>query len=73
MYLDDHLPTHFHVRYIEHSARLTIETLEILDGFLPRRALSLVLEWAVLHRDELHENWRLAQMGLPLVRIAPLE
>jgi hypothetical protein len=73
MYFDDHMPTHFHVRYAEHSARITIDTLELFDGFLPRRALSLVLEWAVIHRDELRENWVLAQNGMPLIKIAPLD
>ena len=34
-----------------------IETLEVLRGSLPRRALALVLEWAAAHREELRANW----------------
>lgn len=73
MYYDDHVPPHFHVKYGEHRAQINIETLEILEGELPRRALSLSIEWAVLHRNELRQNWQKAREGLPLQAIAPLE
>lgn len=73
MYYNDHLPTHFHAKYGESSAQVGIETLEIVEGELPRRALALVLEWAALHRDELRENWELARAGLPLNPIDPLD
>ena len=42
-------------------------------GNLPPRPLALVVEWTSLHQAELLENWRLARLGQPLVRIAPLE
>jgi hypothetical protein len=32
-----------------------------------------VLEWAVVHRPELRENWRLAEEHAPLRPIEPLE
>lgn len=73
MYYDDHLPAHFHVRYAEYRATVTIDTLEIMDGILPRRAMALVLEWAAIHREELRTNWRLAREGLSLQPIDPLE
>lgn len=38
-----------------------------------RRALGLVREWAAEHRDELMENWLLADAHESLHRIAPLE
>ncbi len=44
MYYNDHLPAHFHAKYGKSSAQVSIETLEIIDGELPRRALALVLE-----------------------------
>jgi hypothetical protein len=40
MYYDDHMPPHFHAYYAEHDAALTIETLEVLEGNLPKRAFS---------------------------------
>lgn len=59
MYYNEHGPAHFHVRYGEKKAIMTIETLKILDGSIPTPVLALVLEWVSLHRDELSENWRL--------------
>jgi hypothetical protein len=45
----------------------------IIEGVLPRRAISLVLEWAFEHREELVENWRRAERRLNLLKINPLE
>jgi uncharacterized protein DUF4160 len=73
MYYDDHAPPHFHAYYGEHSAKMEIETLNTLAGSLPRRARALVLEWAAEHRDELRENWLLAENHQPLNDIDPLE
>jgi hypothetical protein len=73
MYYDDHIPAHFHVRYAEHRAKVAIDTLDLTDGELPRRALALVLEWAALHRAELRDNWQRAREGQPLEPIDPLE
>jgi len=73
MYYDDHFPAHFHAIYGEYRTQIDLETLEILEGELPRRALSLVIEWAVMHRNELRQNWLYAREGLPLQDIAPLE
>lgn len=70
---NDHQPPHFHARYAEHEAVIRLDTLELEAGYLPRRALALVLEWSAMHRAELRENWERAQSGEPLVAIAPLE
>ena len=73
MYYDDHNPPHFHVFYGEYEAQVSIDTLEVIKGKLPKRALALVLEWAVEHRNELREDWRLAELYEPLDKIEPLE
>lgn len=73
MYFNDHMPAHFHAEYGEHVAELTIETLEVIRGYLPNRVLGLVLEWAVLHRQELRNNWELARAKETLIAIEPLE
>ena len=52
---------------------MIIETLSLLSGHLPPRALGLVAEWAATHQKELHDNWDLARRHLPLKAIAPLE
>jgi hypothetical protein len=66
-------PPHFHAKYDEYRARINIETLETMEGEIPWRAFSLVLEWTVLCRKELRQNWLNARDGLPLQDIAPLE
>ena len=73
MYYNDHSPPHFHARYGENEIRVDIETGEILSGTFPRRAHRLVLEWFELHRNELLEDWDLAQDRKPLNKIEPLE
>jgi len=73
MYFDDHGPPHFHAVYGQDEASLSIETLSVIDGALPRRALSLVLEWASAHRSELRDNWGRAERHQPLRPVAPLD
>jgi hypothetical protein len=73
MYFKDHPPPHFHAIYGEHEAKIAIETLEIIEGELPRRALGLVLDWAELRKSELRDNWNKAEAHRPLSPIQPLE
>ncbi len=72
MYFDDHGPPHFHARHPDGSAKIRIDTLEVIDSNLARRQLRFVLAWAELHQDELIENWRLARVGETLRSIEPL-
>lgn len=72
MYHRDHAPAHFHAEYGEFEVTIEIES-GVVTGQFPRRALKLVLEWYALHRDELAEDWQLAQRKLPLKSIEPLE
>ncbi|HEY9651062.1 MAG TPA: DUF4160 domain-containing protein [Coleofasciculaceae cyanobacterium] len=73
MYYNDHLPPHFHVRYNQQKALVSINTLEIIAGELTSRVAKLVTEWATLHQTELMENWELALNSQPLSKIIPLE
>jgi len=73
MYYEDHNPPHFHVYYSEFEAQIDLQTLEIIKGRLPNRVLSLTLEWAILHRNELKDNWQLAAKHKALNKIEPLE
>lgn len=57
MYRPDHPPPHFHARYGEHDAKIELDTLRVIDGHLPTRALRLVRQWARLHPDDLQTNW----------------
>ncbi|MBI5546177.1 MAG: DUF4160 domain-containing protein [Deltaproteobacteria bacterium] len=73
MYYDDHAPPHFHAHYGEQDALVRIDTLELIQGALPRRALAMVLEWAAIHRGELQADWQRAAAHQALDRIDPLE
>lgn len=72
MFYKDHAPPHFHAIYSEYEITVEIDS-GVINGRFPKRALKLVLEWLELHKDELLENWRLAEEKKPLNKIAPLE
>lgn len=57
MYFDDHEPPHFHVRYNEYRAAISIQELNVLAGYLPAKVRGLVQEWAELHQKELLNMW----------------
>jgi hypothetical protein len=57
MYFKDHNPPHFHAIYGEYSAEISIKNFALIEGTLPPRAFSLVIEWAAQHQTELLENW----------------
>ena len=57
MYFDDHPPPHFHAIYGQNEIQVAINPITILRGKLPRRAESMVFEWAALHQQELMDNW----------------
>ncbi|MGZ3305845.1 MAG: DUF4160 domain-containing protein [Asticcacaulis sp.] len=73
MFFRDHAPPHFHVKYAKHKAIISIQTLQVMEGYLPRRALNLVLDWTELHQAELLTDWELCQNMEQPKPIAPLE
>lgn len=73
MFFDDHNPPHFHARYGGDKVAIEIESLRILDGQLPARALGLVIEWASEHQSELMKNWDLAKNNEAPKKISPLK
>ena len=73
MYFDDHPPPHFHAIYGNEEMQISIYPIVILNGRLPRRALSMVLEWAALHQRELMHNWQRLQENQATERIEPLD
>ena len=72
MYYDDHPPSHFHALYAEYEALIDIETLAVIAGDLPSRALGLVIEWASIHKAELREAWKRARNLESIGKISPL-
>ncbi|MFN8346669.1 MAG: DUF4160 domain-containing protein [Spirosomataceae bacterium] len=57
MFFDDHNPPHFHVEYQEFKAIIDIRKAELMEGYLPAKQLKLVQAWAILHEQELIENF----------------
>jgi hypothetical protein len=73
MFWNEHAPPHFHAKYAEHEATFNIRKLELMEGFLPRRAKNLVLDWAELHQAELLVDWDLCRNNMQPNKIEPLE
>jgi hypothetical protein len=72
MYFGDHPPPHFHVRYAGRKAKIAVDTLAVIEGALPPRALGLVIEWAALHQGELRAAFDNVTNMQPPGRIEPL-
>jgi len=73
MFYDEHNPPHFHAQYGEHQCCIDIKTLCVMEGYLPPRVLGLVVEWTILHKEELIENWQNIHQKKPLIKIDPLQ
>ncbi|MEI6090282.1 MAG: DUF4160 domain-containing protein [bacterium] len=72
MFYDEHNPPHFHAKYAEYNIVVEIESLKILEGALPARALGLLYEWATIHKEELKVAWENARLGMKLEKNQPL-
>ena len=73
MFWNEHNPPPFHVSYGEYKAILLINGYTLVQGWLPPRALSLVIEWATTHHNELIENWNRALALQTINKIEPLK
>lgn len=73
MFFEEHNPPHFHAEYGSFEALIEIDTLAVIGGKLPPRALGLVMEWAALHQKELIVLWQNAREQKPLGKIEPLK
>ena len=65
----EHNPPHIHAIYGEHMAAITISDGTVLEGELPTKALELVREWILLHKDELLTIWLTQEFK----QLSPLE
>lgn len=63
---------HFHAYYSGDEVSIAIDSLDVLEGFVPRARLRLVRRWAELHRVELFANWERCRRELPPKLIEPL-
>lgn len=65
----EHSPPHIHAVYGEYMGAVDIRTLDMLEGDLPSKALTLVQEWTKLHQTELLAMWDSQKFNL----LPPLE
>jgi len=72
IFYKDHSPPHFHAKYGDKMGIFSIEEIKLLEGDLPPRVVSLVIEWAMIHKKELLIDWELAIKAEPLNKIEPL-
>ena len=73
MYFDDHEPPHFYAIYTGMEVQIGINPIVVLHERLPRRALSMVIEWAALHQQELMNNWNTMRFNEQPAKIEPLD
>jgi len=72
MVYDDHRPPHFHAEYGDYKITVEIHS-GVVEGRFPRRALNALMEWYEIYKDQLTEDWELAEQHKPLKKIPPLE
>lgn len=72
MYYREHGVPHFHARYGDDEASISIDSLAVIAGGLPPRALRMVRRWGEMHREQLRANWRRANREEVLESIEPL-
>jgi len=54
---NEHNPPHIHAVYNDYNGMIDIQTLEMIEGDLPAKALELVREWAKNYQPELMNMW----------------
>jgi hypothetical protein len=73
MFFNDHLPSHFHAEYGNYKAMIGIESGEIIEGEMPKKQLKLIQAWAILHENELLQNFEgLCKLPVSWHTIEPL-
>ena len=72
IYFREHNPPHFHAIYAGEEVQISIDTLSVITGAIPPRAMGLVIEWAEIHKGQLRNDWDKAVAGQPLDDIEPL-
>jgi len=58
----EHEPSHLHALYGERVGVFDLQTMEMTEGDLPRKAQELVKEWMKENQDKLLEMWRLQKL-----------
>lgn len=67
---EKHNKPHIHVYYGEYEATVAFDG-EILGGDIPGKQYKLLMQWMVLHKEEIQELWARAINGEPIGKIEP--
>ena len=73
MFHKEHNPPHFHADYQGQRGMFNFDGEMIKGNITSKRAKKLIKEWALLHQNELKQNWEKATQGKQIDRIAPLD
>ncbi len=65
----EHNPPHVHAMYNDDVAAIDFMTGEVLDGYLPPKALAMVKEWVSFNREDLQRIWETQEFK----KLPPLE
>ena len=65
----EHNPPHIHAIYGEHVAAIDIKTRDVLEGYLPGKALEMVREWMTMYEGALMTIWETQNF----IALPPLE
>lgn len=65
----EHNPPHIHFLYGEYNGVIDLQTLSLMEGDLPGKALSMALEWTRAYQSELLTMWQTQQFR----KLPPLE
>ncbi len=71
MNYNEHNPPHFHAMYQDYEISVEIKT-GLVKGTMSKRALKMIFEWLEKYKDELLDDWQLAQDRKALLKIPPL-
>lgn len=72
MFHNEHNPPHFHAEYQGQRGVFSVNGTVIKGNITSKTAKKLIQEWAMLHQDEIMQNWRKAEQGKQIDRIEPL-
>jgi hypothetical protein len=65
----EHEPSHIHALYGEYVGIFNLESMEMTEGDLPKKAQELVKEWMSKNQSELIEMWNTQNLR----KLPPLE
>ena len=65
----EHNPPHIHAIYNDDVAAIDFMTGKVLEGYLPPKAMAMVLEWISINKAALQEIWESQEFK----KLPPLE